>query len=279
MAESAGMQRNKSIKLADIKGLDERKAARQQLRRSTNLIGLPEAVLDEDLDRIEDYNIKLNTPFVSHFKANEMRQLALVAHNHMKPAMRRFVESHSEILKKFRITGTNTTMKLCKELFAGDPDVKYGNTFTSGPLGGDAQLAALMVMEDVGGVIFFVDPLTAHPHQADIDSLIRLTNVNNIMLVTNPATGTSMMYLLKCALENKRKEMMPSFFYTLESPAVEDYKKQQKAALQAVVQGQPVRASLPPVDRISLREQMDQSDDDEEIPSQLSQHSSNRSLK
>jgi len=32
----------------------------------------------------------------------------------------------------------------------------------SGPLGGDAQIAALMCMEDLGALIFFVDPLSAH---------------------------------------------------------------------------------------------------------------------
>lgn len=50
-------------------------------------------------------------PFEAKFKPHEMRQLALVAHNHMKPAMKEFIETYSEVLKKFRITGTNTTMR------------------------------------------------------------------------------------------------------------------------------------------------------------------------
>ena len=43
-------------------------------------------------------------PFESKFHPSEMRQLALVAHNHMKPAMKQFIETHSEILKKFRVS-------------------------------------------------------------------------------------------------------------------------------------------------------------------------------
>ena len=42
-----------------------------------------------------------------------MRQLALVAHNHMKPAMHDFIIQYGEILRKFRVTGTETTMSIC----------------------------------------------------------------------------------------------------------------------------------------------------------------------
>ena len=81
---------------------------------------------------------------------------------------------------------TNTTMTMCRNVFGEDnEEVVYGPTFTSGPLGGDAQLSALMCLEDLGGIIFFIDPLSAHPHQPDIDSLVRLANVHNIMLCPN----------------------------------------------------------------------------------------------
>ena len=60
---------------------------------------------------------EVTAPFTSTFAPSEMRQLALVAHNHMKPAMKQFIETYSEILKKFRITGTQTTMKMCKSMW------------------------------------------------------------------------------------------------------------------------------------------------------------------
>ena len=34
-----------------------------------------------------------------------------------------------------------------------------------------------------------MDPLDSHPHQCDIDALIRLSNVQNVLLMTNPSTG------------------------------------------------------------------------------------------
>jgi len=199
------------------------------------LLGVPEgSEMEEKMVHLQN---DMNAPFKSRFKPTEMRQLALVAHNHMKPAMKTFIESHAEILKKFRITGTNTTMTMCRTVFGTDDrDIVYGATCSSGPLGGDAQLAALMVLEDIGGIIFFVDPLSAHPHQADIDSLIRLANVGNILLTTNPATAESMMYLLRCALEKGKVEMFPSFFHTLESPSVPEYKAEQARALQRAIE-------------------------------------------
>uniref|UniRef100_A0A7S2RYT0 MGS-like domain-containing protein n=1 Tax=Eucampia antarctica TaxID=49252 RepID=A0A7S2RYT0_9STRA len=187
----------------------------------------------------------VNLPFRSHFKQKEMRCLALVAHNHMKPAMHEFIESHSEILKKFRLTGTNTTMTMCKKIFgANNPEVVYGPKFTSGPLGGDAQLCALMCLEDVGGIIFFMDPLSAHPHSADIESLVRLSNVHNILLASNPTSGVAQMYMLREALNTGKIGMMPSFFETLESPSVASYKAAQARALKGAMKEGKSRRNL-----------------------------------
>jgi methylglyoxal synthase len=191
--------------------------------------------LDELMPEENEVSDKVNDPFETAITPNDMRCLALVAHNHMKPAMKAFIEDHSEIIKKFRLTGTNTTMSMCKTLFGDDnPDVVYGPTCTSGPLGGDAQLCALMCLEVVGAIIFFMDPLSAHPHQADIDSLVRLANVHNIILCPNPATGHAAMWMFRNSLSSNRPEMIPSFFETLVSPCVPEYKAEQEAALAKV---------------------------------------------
>lgn len=172
--------------------------------------------------------------FESEFKPEEMRCLALVAHNHMKPAMKTFVEYRKELLKKFRLTGTNTTMTMLKSVFGDDPNVVYGPSFKSGPLGGDAEVCALMCQEDLGGVLFFMDPLQSHPHQCDIEALIRLSNVQNVMLSTNPTSSHALCYVLELALKEGRREMIPSFFHTLESPGVKVYNEGQKKVVQTV---------------------------------------------
>jgi hypothetical protein len=162
-----------------------------------------------------------------------------------------------------------------------NPEIEYGLTCTSGPLGGDAQIAALMCMDDLGALIFFVDPLSAHPHQADIDSLIRLANCGNVIVCPNPTSAMSMMHTLKAALENGSRGMIPSFFETLESPAVEEYKHQQELALASAISGKKSGASRPDLGHIDKSaigfgmddtqrmldaiELDDDSDDDEEV--------------
>eukprot|EP00984_Skeletonema_dohrnii_P014399 scaffold6038_cov106-Skeletonema_dohrnii-CCMP3373.AAC.2 len=96
-------------------------------------------------------------------------------------------------------------------------------------------------MEDLGGIIFFVDPLSAHPHQADIDSLLRLANCGNIIVCSNPASASSMMHTLRSALleGDRARGTIPSFFETLQSPAVEKYKHAQAVALANVIKGNP----------------------------------------
>lgn len=56
----------------------------------------------------------------------------------------------------------------------------------SGPLGGDQQIGARVAQGDVTAVIFLRDPLTAQPHEPDVSALLRLCDVHNIPLATNP---------------------------------------------------------------------------------------------
>lgn len=61
--------------------------------------------------------------------------------------------------------------------------------FLSGPLGGDAQIAALVASGECQVVIFIVDPLTPHPHEPDVQGLIRICNVHGVPIATNLATA------------------------------------------------------------------------------------------
>ena len=206
------------------------------------LLGITnEQLYGGDINVSESLEVNLSVddafePFRSYFEPEEMRCLALIAHNHMKPAMKIFVEQRKELLKKFRLTGTKTTMTLLKSVFGDDNNVVYGPCFKSGPLGGDAEACALMCQEDLGGVLFFMDPLDSHPHLCDIDTLIRLSNVQNALLTTNPTSAYALCYVLELALREGRKDMIPSFFKTLESPGVKVYNEQQKKRVEELNQ-------------------------------------------
>ncbi len=116
-----------------------------------------------------------------------MRQLstiALIAHDGKKADMVAFAMQNREALARFQLVGTGTTGKLIED------KVKLPvKRMLSGPLGGDAQIAAGVVTGEIQAVFFFVDPLDKHPHDPDIQTLMRACNVHNVPLATNVATA------------------------------------------------------------------------------------------
>ncbi len=112
------------------------------------------------------------------------KTLALIAHDGKKADMVAFVIDHKARLREFNLVATKTTGQLIKEKAGLD-----ASRMLSGPYGGDAQIAAMVAEGRVTAVFFFVDPLGKHPHDPDIQSLLRICNVHNVPLATNAATA------------------------------------------------------------------------------------------
>eukprot|EP00554_Chaetoceros_debilis_P015940 CAMPEP_0194123510 /NCGR_PEP_ID=MMETSP0150-20130528/54815_1 /TAXON_ID=122233 /ORGANISM="Chaetoceros debilis, Strain MM31A-1" /LENGTH=513 /DNA_ID=CAMNT_0038816775 /DNA_START=74 /DNA_END=1612 /DNA_ORIENTATION=- len=192
--------------------------------------------------QLDDKDAEIRSSEISHydddfdsaFSPDEMLLLALVSHNEMKSTMRHFVILNRNVLKKFRLIGTNSTMTMLREVFGDDPDVVFGPPCASGPLGGDAELSALMAQGALGGIIFLQDPMTSHPHQADIESFCRLALVHNTLICNNPATAIACMDVFRLALkEEGEPSLIPSFFFPLMSPSVPSYKCAQQRLIQS----------------------------------------------
>jgi len=110
--------------------------------------------------------------------------LALIAHDGKKADLVSFAERHRAVLRRFQLLATGTTGKLLQDRL----DLAVERQL-SGPLGGDVQIASRIVEGSVYAVIFFVDPLDKHPHEPDIQTLLRACNVHNVPLATNAATA------------------------------------------------------------------------------------------
>lgn len=110
--------------------------------------------------------------------------IALIAHDKKKAEMVGFAKANEEFLKKHNLIATGTTGKLIME-YTG-LNVKC---YKSGPLGGDQEIGAKIAKGEVDLVIFFRDPLTAQPHEPDVNALLRLADVYEIPLATNKATA------------------------------------------------------------------------------------------
>ena len=109
--------------------------------------------------------------------------VALISHDGKKPEMVAFVLHNKKYLEKAKLYATGTT---------GGHIQKAGidvERLLSGPKGGDAQIAAMVAEGRLDLVIFFRDPLDKHPHEPDVQMLMRLCDVCNVPLATNPATA------------------------------------------------------------------------------------------
>ena len=111
------------------------------------------------------------------------KRLALIAHDGRKAEMVGFVKDHFNILKEMQLTATGTTGGYVEQTGL-TVDKKL-----SGPKGGDAQIAAMAAEGKLDGIIFFRDPLGKHPHEPDVQMLMRICDVHNVAIATNPATA------------------------------------------------------------------------------------------
>jgi len=113
-----------------------------------------------------------------------MPALALIAHDEKKDDLVCFAIEHRERLAQMTLVATGTT-----GLRVAEATGLAVERMLSGPLGGDAQIASRVATGQIAGVVFLVDPLSAHPHEPDIQSLLRVCNVHNVPLATNVATA------------------------------------------------------------------------------------------
>ncbi len=112
------------------------------------------------------------------------KTIALIAHDGKKADMVAFATFNREKLMDFNLIATATTGRLLIEKVGLDVEC-----LLSGPHGGDAQIAARVAQGEVDAVFFFVDPLDKHPHDPDIQTLLRACNVHNVPIATNVATA------------------------------------------------------------------------------------------
>lgn len=114
----------------------------------------------------------------------KQKNIALIAHDNMKPKLIEWCDKNKEILKRHFLCGTGTTARMIAEK-TGLPVRAYN----SGPLGGDQQIGAKIVEGRVDFIIFFSDPLTAQPHDPDVKALLRIAQVYDIPMANNRATA------------------------------------------------------------------------------------------
>ncbi|MGV8834305.1 MAG: methylglyoxal synthase [Devosia sp.] len=120
-----------------------------------------------------------------------MARIGLVAHDDKKDALCVWVVRHKDKLAKHELWGTGTTGSRVIEA-SGLPVT----LLKSGPLGGDQQLGAMIAEGRLDVLIFFIDPLSAQPHDVDVKALTRLATLYDVMCANNEATANAVLAYL-----------------------------------------------------------------------------------
>jgi len=112
------------------------------------------------------------------------RRLALIAHDNKKVDFVAWATFNRETLSQFELIGTRHTARLVRDKVGLEIE-----ELLSGPEGGDLEIGAMIVQGEIDAVVFLRDPLTSHPHEPDIQAVLKVCDVHDVPLATNRASA------------------------------------------------------------------------------------------
>jgi methylglyoxal synthase len=112
--------------------------------------------------------------------------IALIAHDQKKPALVAFVRENLAFFRTRRLTATGHTGAMLHDELGLEVE-----RVVHGPEGGDLIIGGRVAQGEIEAIIFFRDPLTAQPHEPDVSALLRVCDVHDVPLATNPATAAA----------------------------------------------------------------------------------------
>ena len=119
-------------------------------------------------------------------------KVALIAHDRKKPEMIALCRDFLEVLSQEELVATRGTGSLIQDLTG-----LHLTQVNSGEKGGDLQIGAMIASDEVKAVVFLRDPLTAHPHEPDINAVLKVCDVGDVPLATNVSTARLVLGHLK----------------------------------------------------------------------------------
>lgn len=177
------------IRVADIQAVGDVEIATLTADGFEELLGLHREVAL----RCKGFFEALHLSNQDKLQGDQTKYVALIAHNSMKPVLADFAKAYKHRLDKFPLVATGTTGAMLYQATG----LLLSCKVQSGPLGGDQAIGAMIASGNISAVIFFRDPLSAHPHHADIEALGRLSDVYYVPFATNPVTAEAVLDYLE----------------------------------------------------------------------------------
>jgi len=112
------------------------------------------------------------------------KKIALVAHDNKKRDLLEWARFNRDLLAHHQVYATGTTGRTLEEELGFEI-----HKLQSGPLGGDQQIGARIVSNEIDFLIFFWDPLEPQPHDPDVKALLRMAVVWNIPIACDRASA------------------------------------------------------------------------------------------
>lgn len=113
-------------------------------------------------------------------KTDRHPRVALIAHDARKHEMAEWTAYNRGTLARCEIYATATTGRSVAEKL----DLPI-HLLLSGPMGGDAQVGAMIAERKVDVIVFFWDPLSPQPHDVDVKALLRLAVLYDVPIACN----------------------------------------------------------------------------------------------
>lgn len=117
---------------------------------------------------------------ITRGKDDKQLRVVLIAHDARKDEMSEWAAYNRGTLAGCHIYATATT----GAHVARNLDLPI-TMLLSGPLGGDAQVGALISEQRIDVIFFFWDPLTPQPHDVDVKALLRLAVLYDVPIACN----------------------------------------------------------------------------------------------
>ena len=152
------------------------------------------------------------------------KKIALVAHDNKKQDLVEWAKFNRDLLAHHKVFATGTTGEMLER--------ELGFKITklqSGPLGGDQQVGAMIVNDEINFLIFFWDPLEPMPHDPDVRALLRMAAVWNIPIACNRASADFM--ISSPLMDSEYNRLVPDYdgYRNRKIPAAETTSKSARA--------------------------------------------------
>ena len=117
--------------------------------------------------------------------------IGFIAHESKKKLLQNFCIAYRGILSKHQLYATGTSGRLIEE--ATNLDV---HKLLAGHVGGEQQMGAQIINNDIDLMIFLRDPVSPHAYESEVNSILHLCDMHNIPLATNLATAEVLLLAL-----------------------------------------------------------------------------------